>query len=85
MEQRIKELETELATLKEELEQVNLAKDDVVEKLAQCVEFAQGLKIQRDEAVKTANELLAVMEKKQKKVLLPGNVQPDGTPKLILD
>ena len=87
--ERIVELENKVAELEAELEDIRLRKDDVVDKLEKCTEFAIGLKFQRDEAVQTANQLIETLEQikgaqKDNKIILPGNVDSAGNKKIII-
>jgi len=88
--ERIAELEQEVTALKLELTEVLVAKDDVVDKLEKCIAFATNMKLQRDEAMATANKLIEVLEKLQGNapktdgILLPGNMDKAGNKKIII-
>lgn len=88
--ERIVELEQEVTALKLELTEILVAKDDVVDKLEKCIAFATNMKLQRDEAMATANQLVEVLEKlrgnapKPDEIILPGNMDKAGNKKIIL-
>ena len=82
LKQQIFELEQEVKELQEELERVYASKEDLLDKLEQCTQFATGLKTQRDEAIAMVNKLVDAMQKPQ--IILPDTVDPDGNKKLIL-
>lgn len=82
VEQQNAELKKENAQLRAELEQAYSSKEDLLDKLEQCTQFAAGLKIQRDEAVAMVNKLVEAMKKPQ--IILPDNVDSGGNKKIIL-
>jgi len=86
--EKITELENKIIALEAELEHVKAVKDEIVDKLEQCTDFAIGLKFQRDEAVATANKLLAAIQEaqnpKENSIILPGHTDKKGNKKIII-
>lgn len=84
MEETIETLKAKIAELEGELEQERAEREEVVEKLDQCTQFAIGLKKQRDEAILLTEQLIEAAQKQDKKIILPGHVDSTGKPKIII-
>lgn len=82
MAQQNTELKQENERLKIELKEAYASKEDLLDKLEQCTQFAAGLKTQRDEAVAMVKQFVEAMQKPQ--IILPDNVDPKGNKQIIL-
>jgi chromosome segregation ATPase len=79
----IEELKNEILWLKAQLAEEKVAREDLVEKLDQCAQFAVGLKKQRDDAIKLTEQILEAAQKQEKKIVLPGHLDSNGKARLI--
>lgn len=84
MSEEIAQLKQQIATLQAELEESYRQREDLTNKLEECIKFAETVRKQRDEAMDLVEQLMDTVKKAQNKIILPDQVDADGKSKILL-
>lgn len=80
----VTQLRGKIATLETELEDSYRQRDNLTNKLEECIKFAETVRKQRDEAMDLVEQLMDTVKKAQNKIILPDQVDADGKAKILL-
>ncbi len=83
-EENTAQLKQQIATLQAELEESYRQREDLTNKLEECIKFAETVRKQRDEAMDLVEQLMDTVKKAQNKIILPDQVDADGKSKILL-
>lgn len=78
------ELREKIATLQAELEESYRQREDLTNKLDDCIKFAEVVRKQRDEAMNMVEQMMDTIKRSQNRIVLPEQLDADGKSKILL-